>query len=121
LVIRIYTSRRGLIEGFSPLLYRMRDRYPELEIPDVRGELSGVGGIMGEIIGGAGNGMVRYASRRPVVVEREEDHPLNRLLEAYCGEGTGGHEIHRAGRHPFQDIVATPRAGGEDTVPRDRR
>ncbi len=52
-MLRKYASRRGLREDISNLLFRMRGRYPELEIPELEEGVSDTEAIMEEIVMGA--------------------------------------------------------------------
>ncbi len=52
-MLRKYASRRGLREEISGLLSRMKDRYPELEIPELEEETPEIEAIIQEIVVGA--------------------------------------------------------------------
>jgi len=52
-MLRKYASRRGVRGEMDLLLSKMRDRYPDLEIPELEEKVQGIEAILEEMVGGA--------------------------------------------------------------------
>ena len=56
----------------------------------------------------SGYGLVKFEKRKPIIVVKVKDHPLNMLLDAMSKETDINDRIYTPGSIPFEEIITTP-------------